>query len=206
MNEIYEIDPRLCFRSAKDLEEAFQCPITVTVNEFTTESAAKFRGMVALAVHTGQTVIPVVIDSYGGEVYSLLSMLDTISACPIPVATVATGKAMSCGAVLLTAGTPGLRYVAPTASIMIHEVASGMKGKVEEIKADVQESDRLNKLIFSLMAKNCKRNAEYFQEIIHEKNHADWYLTAEEALKHGVVDQIKVPSFKVAIKVEEIFG
>jgi len=206
MNEIYEISPRLCFRSPKELEEALQCPITITVNEFTTESAAKFRGMVALAVHTGQTVIPVVIDSYGGEVYSLISMLDTIDACPVPVATFATGKAMSCGAVLLTAGAPGLRFVGPSACVMIHEVASGAKGKIEEIKADVQESERLNKMIFGRMAKNCKRNETYFQDIIHEKNHADWYLTAEDALKHGVVDHIKVPSFKVAIKVEETFG
>ena len=77
-------------------------PIIIRVNKFNEKAALEFATKVAVAHSTGQKVIPVVIDSYGGEVYSLMSMISSIESSELPVATIVEGKAMSCGAVLLS--------------------------------------------------------------------------------------------------------
>ena len=124
-------------------------PVIVRVNKFDEESAKDFATQLALAHNTGQKVIPVVIDSYGGQVYSLMSMIAAIRASELPVATIIEGKAMSCGAVLFTFGEEGMRFMDPDATIMIHDVSSAQWGKVEEIKASAAETERLNKKIYN---------------------------------------------------------
>ena len=123
-------------------------PVIIRVNKFNEESAKKFAQQMAQAHNTGQKVIPVVIDSYGGQVYSLLSMIAAIRDAEIPVATIVEGKAMSCGVVLFSCGTEGLRFITPEATLMIHDVASGAFGKNEEIQASAKETKRLNKQIY----------------------------------------------------------
>ncbi|HBZ39919.1 MAG TPA: hypothetical protein DEO59_16125, partial [Balneola sp.] len=71
-------------------------------------------------------------------------------------------KAMSCGAILFSFGTEGRRYMDSDATLMIHDVSSSGWGKIEEIKADVKEAERLNKKIFRMMAKNCGQEEDYF--------------------------------------------
>ena len=86
-------------------------PVVITVNEFTEESANEFAALVSAAQNTGQKVIPVIIDSYGGQAYSLLSMIGTIKSSSVPIATIIKGKAMSCGALLASFGEEGLRFM-----------------------------------------------------------------------------------------------
>ena len=112
--------------------ELNQNPVIVVVNKFDEQAADEFRNKFSIAQSTGQNVIPVVIDSYGGQVYSLMSMISTIRSSKIPVATIAEGKAMSCGAVLLSFGQEGMRFMDPDATVMIHDVASGQHGKNEK--------------------------------------------------------------------------
>lgn len=184
----------------------YKSPNIIYVNKFNEEAAKEFVEAMVNAQNTGQPIIPIVIDSYGGEVYSLLKMIDIIKSSTVPVATICMGKAMSCGAVLLTCGAEGHRYMAPTATVMIHDVASFAFGKVEEIKADAKESDRLNKLIFKIMADNCGKEVSYFSKLVHEHGHADWFLDAEECKKHGMVNHLRIPKVKVAFDVETTFG
>ena len=67
----------------------------------------------------------------------------------------------------------------PDATLMIHDVSSMSIGKVEEIKADAEETERLNQKVYKMMAKNCGHHEDYFLDIIHEKGgHADWFLEA----------------------------
>jgi ATP-dependent protease ClpP protease subunit len=61
-----------------------------------------------------------------------------------------------------------MRFMDPDATVMIHDVASGQWGKNEEIKASAAETDRLNKKILSMMAKNCGKPDDYFLKAIHE--------------------------------------
>jgi ATP-dependent Clp protease protease subunit len=181
-------------------------PIVIRVNKFDEESAAKFSNQMSAAQSTGQTIIPVVIDSYGGQVYSLMSMIASIKASSIPVATIVEGKAMSCGALLFSYGASGYRFMDKHATIMIHDVSSGARGKIEEIKADAKEGDRLNQLVYREMAANCGKEPEFFLKQIHDRSHADWYLDADEAQSIGLANHLRVPELKLKVSVDYSFG
>ena len=177
-------------------------PVIVRVNKFDEEAATKFNLEIAQAHNTGQKVIPIVIDSYGGQVYSLMAMVSTIKHAELPIATIVEGKAMSCGAILFSFGEEGMRFIDPTATIMIHDVSSWEYGKVEEVKASADETDRLNKLVYTHMARNCGKKDDYFLKLVHKKGHADWYLNAEDAKKHGLANHLRVPKFHIDISVD----
>tara|TARA_Y100001938_G_scaffold138436_1_gene203938 strand:+ start:1462 stop:2064 length:603 start_codon:yes stop_codon:yes gene_type:complete len=182
--------------------ELRKSPVVIRVNKFNEESAKKFAQEMAAAHNTGQKVIPVVIDSYGGQVYSLMSMIAAIRDAELPVATIVEGKAMSCGAVLLTFGEEGLRFADPDATIMIHDVSSGGYGKIEELKADVKEAERLDDKIFTMMARNCGKKDDYFKKKVFNKKHADWFLDSAEAKKHGMINHLRMPSFRISVDVD----
>jgi ATP-dependent Clp protease protease subunit len=176
-------------------------PVVITVNEFTEESANEFAVLVSAAQNTGQKVIPVVIDSYGGQAYALLSMIGTIKSSTVPIATIVKGKAMSCGALLASFGEEGLRFMDRDAVIMIHDVSSSAFGKVEELMSDAREAERLNKKLYTMMARNCGKPDDYFLNLIHDKGHADWFLEADEAKEHNLVQQLRVPTLKGKVTV-----
>lgn len=174
----------------------------IRVNKFNEESAKEFQDQMALAHNTGQKVIPVIIDSYGGQVYSLMAMISAIEHAEIPVATIVEGKAMSCGAILFSFGEKGLRFMDPNATVMIHDVSSMQHGKVEELKASAEESDRLNQIVYTMMARNCGKKDDHFLKIVHKKGHSDWFLNADEAKKHGLANQIRIPKLNIHVTVD----
>ncbi len=190
----------------RKIEDLIDLPQTVTVNKFTEDSAKTFRDDFQKAEVTGQKIIPIIIDSYGGEIYSLLSMIDVIKASKLPVATIVTGKAMSCGSILFSCGVEGYRFIGTNATVMIHEVSNCTYGKLKEIQVDVKEAERLNTLIFKILANNIGKEDDYFSKIIHDKNHADWYLDAKECQVLNLANHIRLPSFKVEITSEIVFS
>ena len=190
------VDPKV-----KEIELRKQ-PIIIRVNKFNEESAKKFAQEMAAAHNTGQKVIPIVIDSYGGQVYSLMSMISAIKHAELPVATIVEGKAMSCGAVLFSFGEEGMRFMDPNATVMIHDVSSMDFGKVEELKAGAAEADRLNSIIYGMMARNCGKKDDYFMKIVDKKKHADWFLDASEAKKHGMANHLRVPKLNITVQVD----
>lgn len=197
-----DIDNKL---KVKKIDDLIDLPLVVCVNKFEEASATTFRNQFNSALNTGQKVIPVVIDSFGGQVYSLLSMVATIKQSPVPVATIISGKAMSCGAVLFSCGTEGMRFMDPYATVLIHEVSGGALGKVEEIKADAKEIERLNILLYKIMANNVGKADDYFLKLTHDKNHADVFMTADECKSHNLANHIRIPSFKVKITTDVSF-
>ena len=201
MKTITNVDPKIIGKKADLLEQ----PVIITVNEFTEESARKFSESMQNAHDSGQPVIPVVIDSYGGQVDSLLHMISEVDSSEIPVATICQGKAMSCGSILLSCGQEGLRFIDPSSRVMIHDVSNMTFGKNEEIKASATETDRLNKLIFRRMAANCGQERDYFLDEIHAKAHAEWYLTAQQSRKHNIINHIRIPTMTVNVNVEMVF-
>ncbi len=193
MNIVSKVDPRI-----KEVELRHS-PVYIRVNKFDESSAKKFADEISKAHNTGQTVIPVVIDSYGGQVYSLMAMISAIKAAHVPIATIVSGKAMSCGAILFSFGQDGMRYVDSDATVMIHDVSSFEKGKVEEIKASAEETERLNTKVYEMMALNCGKHKDYFLDIVHERGHADWFLDSNEALKHNLANHIGTPRLEVEV-------
>lgn len=176
-------------------------PVVIRVRKFDETAAKEFTNLMSKAQNTGQPVVPVIIDSYGGQVYSLMSMISDIKHSNIPVATIVQGKAMSCGALLFSFGTEGYRYMDPDATLMIHDVSAMKWGKVEEIKAGAEETERLNQKVYQMMAKNCSQTRNYFLDIIHSKGHADWYLESKDAKKHNLANHLRVPQLKIEAKV-----
>lgn len=198
----YSIDPRI---KHKKIEELVDLPAVVVVNEFDEKAAKEFRSDFARASNTGQKIIPVVIDSYGGQVYSLLSMVAVIKQSTIPVATIGTGKMMSCGAVLFTCGAEGHRYIDPFATMLIHDVSGGSFGKVEDIKTKSEEIDRLNQIIYIMMARNIGKPEDYFLKMTHDNGHADLYFSPQQCKDHNLANHIRTPSFNVKINTETVF-
>ena len=190
----------------KKIELIDDLPVVVRVRKFTEDSAKEFSELMCKAQNTGQPVIPIIIDSYGGQVYSLMSMISDIRHATLPVVTIIQGKAMSCGAILASFGEEGHRYMDPDATLMIHDVSSMNWGKVEEVKASAEETERLNKKVYRMMAKNCGHPENYFLDIVHQKGHADWFLDYEEASRHNLINHAHVPKLKIYTNVEFDFG
>jgi ATP-dependent Clp protease, protease subunit len=166
----------------------------VWVNEFTEESAQKFREeLLEEAKGNSNRPIIVYIDSYGGEVDSLAKMVETMDEVPNPIVTVASGKAMSCAAVLLSHGD--VRFVGHHARVMVHEVSNATQGDVHDMYNNAAETKRLNRWFMGLLAKNCGIKGGYsaIRKIIKDQDGRDRYMDAKAALKFGIADVIGMP-------------
>ena len=113
---------------------------------------------------------------------------------------------MSCGAVLSTFGTNGMRYADPSATFMIHDVSLGAFGKTGEVAASAEEGRRLNEKILKMMALNCNQDESFFADEIHRRKHADWYLTSEEALELEIINHTYLPKMQVDIGITWSFS
>jgi len=166
----------------------------IWVNKFTEESAYLFREQVlSIATKDGNLPIIIYIDSFGGSVDSLAKMIDTLDQIENPIITVCFGKAMSCGAILLSHGH--YRYCAPASRVLVHEVSAGTVGDVHDIGNDAEEIKRLNKFFLGLLAKNCgiKGGYEGLRSQIKARDGRDIWMSPQEALRFGIVDEIGTP-------------
>ena len=195
MNWTTNIDPKV-----KELELRHN-PVIIRVNKFDEDSASEFAQKMAMAHNTGQPVIPIVIDSYGGQVYSLMSMITAIKNSELPVVTIVEGKAMSCGVILFSCGDEGMRFISEEATLMIHDVSSGAWGKNEEIQASAKETKRLNKKIYEILSDNCKKPRDYFWKEVQRRGRADWFVTPKKAKKMGIADIVGVPKLNIDVAV-----
>ena len=176
-------------------------PVVIRVTKFDEEGNKLFSEEMSKAHMSGQEVIPVQVDSPGGQVYSLLGMLETMRSSKRPVATICTSKAMSCGAMLFGMGTRGMRFASRNATFLLHDVSSCEWGKVEEIKAGARECERLNIMIFTELAQHCGKPSKYFLDFIHDNSHADYMIDSKEAVRMGLVDRIGTPELKTSVRV-----
>jgi ATP-dependent Clp protease protease subunit len=182
-------------------------PIVIRINSFTEETAKEFHELMIAAQNSGQPIIPVIVDSYGGDPYALISMMSCIRNSPIPVATIVVGKAMSCGAFLAAFGTPGYRFCDPMATYMIHEVSANSDyAKNEELKASVRQIDMLNSTLFNELNEASGQPNNYFQNLLHKVKNADHYMTANEARDENLVDHLHVPDFDMSVDVNFKFN
>jgi ATP-dependent Clp protease protease subunit len=174
--------------------------------EITEETAGDFANSFHIAESSGQSVVPIVIDSYGGDIYALLSMIDIIEASSVPVATVVMGKAMSAGSVLLSCGNEGMRFASPSSTIMIHSAwQTGISGNADEVKVDAEELIRLNQKILEVLSLNCGHSKTYFHKLMSKKKNTDWYIGPKEAVKHNLVNHVRIPEFNIQISTKVNF-
>lgn len=130
--------------------------------------------------------ITMYIQSPGGHVTAGLAIYDTMQLIKPDVSTVCLGMAASMGAVLLTAGAHGKRYVLPNAEVMIHQPLGGMEGQATEIEIHanhiLKTKDRLNHII-------AHHSGQKF-EVVEADTDRDNFMTADEAMKYGLVDKV----------------
>jgi ATP-dependent Clp protease protease subunit len=178
----------------------FSLPEIVLVNDFGEDGLKKFQESFNKAVDSKQDVIPIVIDSFGGNVHSLLGMISIIKTSTVPVATIVESKAMSAGVILFACGTKGFRFISPLAHLMIHEVSTEEEGKVSDMRVSMEHADVLNAQLFSLMDEACGAKKGFFLSEISRRTNTDWYVTPAEAKRLGLADHIRTPSLQVVVE------
>ena len=186
-------DPSL--REDGSLSNNFLKPILV--QEFSEEGFRKFYNNFQVFLDADMPIIPVIIDSYGGEVYSLLGMIDLFKMSPVPVLTLSISKSMSCGSFLAAFGTLGYRYISPQSTIMAHSISSFEWGKLEDLKADVAETERLGDLLFNQLDAACGRKKGFFRNVLKENHNANAYYGPIECKEYGLVDHIGIPKIDI---------
>jgi ATP-dependent Clp protease protease subunit len=135
------------------------------------------------------------IDSPGGSVKSGLSMVDVMNYIASDVSTINTGMAASMGSILLGNGTKGKRFSLKHSKVMLHQVSSGAQGHVEDIKISLAEAIKYNDELFTMLGEYCGKTKA---QVLKDCNRDNW-LTADEALKYGIIDGIienKVKTYK----------
>jgi ATP-dependent Clp protease protease subunit len=126
------------------------------------------------------------INSPGGSVYDALAIYDTMQFVKPDVQTVGIGVQASAAAFLLSSGAKGKRMLLPHATVMVHQPSSGTRGKVTDQEIDLRESLRVKKLLEEIMAKNTGQSLKK----IHEDMERDFWMTADQAKKYGLVDKV----------------
>ncbi len=130
--------------------------------------------------------IEMYINSPGGQIYAGLAIYDTMQMIPNKISTVAVGVTASFGTVLLAAGAKGHRYALPHATIHIHQPLGGAQGQASDIEIQAREILRLKARLNEIMAENTGKSLE----VIEHDTERDFYLTAEQAVDYGIVDQV----------------
>ena len=126
------------------------------------------------------------IDSPGGSVTDGMAIYDTMQYVKCDVSTICIGMAASMGAFLLAGGTKGKRMILPNAEVMIHQPSGGTQGQATEIQIAAEHILRTKKKLNEILAANTGKPVEK----VAEDTERDNWLTAEEALKYGLVDKI----------------
>ena len=171
--------------------------IVYVTGDIAENTLTAFRKDMAEAAETGQTTIPIAIDTYGGYTDTLWGMVDIIKTCPVEVVTIVNGKAMSAGGALFTCGKR--RYCSPKSKIMIHGVLGGTQGKVEDMKVSVAESSKNNTRLLSFMSQNIGKDKGYFKKMIMSKGNTNQYFSATQAKKIGLATHIGMPTFTMSV-------
>ncbi|SBV93625.1 ATP-dependent Clp protease proteolytic subunit (Endopeptidase Clp) (Caseinolytic protease) (Protease Ti) (Heat shock protein F21.5) [uncultured delta proteobacterium] len=139
------------------------------------------------------------INSPGGVVTAGLAIYDTMQYITCPVATLCMGQAASMGALLLAAGTPGLRYSLPNSRIMIHQPSGGFRGQATDIEIHARETLRLKAALNEIMAKHTGQGID----VIATQTERDNFMSAEEAKTFGLIDRVLVSREDLASSVEK---
>ncbi len=126
------------------------------------------------------------INCPGGIISAGLAIYDTIQLIKPDVSTICVGLAASMGTLLLASGAPKKRYALPNATIHMHQAVGGAQGQAADIEIAAREIMRLQELIRNILAKH---TGQPMEKIVHDTDR-DFYLSAEQAVEYGIVDEI----------------
>lgn len=142
--------------------------------------------MLFLEKEDAEKDIKMYIQSPGGSVYAGLAILDTMNLVKCDVATISIGTTASMGTILLSSGTKGKRFALPNSTIHIHQPLGGAEGQASDIEITAQEILRLKEVL----AKTLSKNTDQTKNKILKDFDRDFFMTAEQAKKYGLIDSI----------------
>lgn len=156
------------------------------INEETVGAAVK--GLYLMETMDNESPCEMFISSFGGSIYDALALYDIMNTLTCPIHTFAYGKCMSAAPLLLAAGEPGQRWVAPHVALMTHDWLDSLEGKGAEILVGAKHGEDLAKTWNRLIAYHSDKDFAFWQRL--SKKNADYYFTAEDAKDFGIADHI----------------
>jgi ATP-dependent Clp protease protease subunit len=158
--------------------------IGVPIDDFVANSV--IAQLLFLQMQDPKKDIHIYINSPGGSVTAGLAMYDTMQFLTCDVNTYCIGIAASMGSVLLTAGTKGKRFCLPNSHVMIHQVSGGAQGTASDVERTIGFMFNLKKRLNGILAHHTGKSIEQ----VENDSDRDNYMTAEEAVKYGLVDKV----------------
>lgn len=138
------------------------------------------------------------VHSPGGIITAGLAIYDAMQMVRPDISTVCVGMAASMGTVLLAAGTKGKRYALPNATVHIHQPMGGIQGQAVDMEIQAREILRLRNVLNEILSRHTNQPLER----IAKDTDRDFYMTAQQAMEYGIVDQV-LTGGKVSEKAEE---
>ena len=132
------------------------------------------------------------INSPGGVVTSGFSIYDTMNYIKPDVSTICIGQAASMGAFLLSCGAKGKRYALPNSRIMIHQPLGGAQGQATDIEIQAKEILRMKEILNGILSQNSGKDLAQ----VEKDTDRDFFMSAEDAVQYGLIDQVLQKSFK----------
>lgn len=142
--------------------------------------------MLHLAYDDPKKDISFYINSPGGSVYDGLAIIDTMNHIKPDVQTIGIGMQASMGAVLLSSGAKGKRFVLPNSRVMIHQPRGGTEGVMTDMEISLKEGIRTKELLVEIMAKNTGQKPAKVRDDMER----DFWMNAKEAVDYGIIDGV----------------
>ena len=156
------------------------------VGEVTDEMAASIIAQLLHLDAMSSEDIQLYINSPGGSVSAGMAIYDAMQLIKSDVVTVCVGRAASMGAVLLSGGTKGKRFVLRHSEVMLHQPSGGMNGQATDILISAKHIKKVKHMLNEILAENCDKDINILAEDVER----DFWISAEEAVEYGVADEI----------------
>ena len=179
------------------IDQDYRLPV-VWINDFDEESAREFFDTFSSFMSDDAvSSVLIYIDSFGGHVDSLAAIAEIVNSSKKPVITVAVGKAFSAGALLLSLGDPGNRWVAPNSRVMLHRLQVGgvADASADDVAQIAEEVLRMNDVWMKKLVNQSKMKWNEFNRKLNNQG-GQWYMNAKTAVQYGFADRIGLPMIK----------
>jgi len=176
----------------EDVEESAIREIVGKIEEINAKDAdyyQQYKGMFPNSKEDYENIVTpirIIMSTYGGDVYTGLGLFDVIKNSKTPVIIECNGKIMSMGVIICLAAKQCIAHKHTT--FMVHQILGFTAGKVADMEEDVEETKRLNTILFDMMLEHTSITKSELKDVYEKKK--NWYMTADEALKKNIITQV----------------
>jgi ATP-dependent protease ClpP protease subunit len=175
-------------------------PVVANVRFFDDYGFSMLESAIKEAKRLNQAVLPILINSPGGEVYALLRMVDSLKASGLKTVGILNGIAMSCGSVLFAFCDK--RYMSENSTVMVHPVSHMAWGTTSDVQSSASHAQEKEAVLYSILNNAMGKGDSFVQGLISGNNGADVYLNADKCLEYGLIHEISIPDITQIINEE----